>query len=366
MNQWKYNWITDWDEVWSKDFQSQWYDWMDIAENSHVFFHPSMVKAWVETYLPIRKITPMFLVAKKEDYIVFFPLVLWKMNWKNVFLRKIIPVGYSDFDYNTPILVGKKEGFDWKAFWKALMDEINDRYYKTYDYLEFSGIQEECWKENDLFSNITKEWCPYINLAQHSSYDDFIVTVKSSERTSINRRRRRLESLGNLDFKIFTQFDDANATLNVMLKHHSKRWPNSYKAKDFHKNLIKRCLKSGILHFSALKLEEEYISWKLGFIYKNKYYSYVPAFIESYSKYAPSKINSLLCIKDAIFRKCEIFDLLRGEEAYKKKSAERARAVYNIKIKNVQKKMIFVKHAILKIKRKVVDFMSLINQRGGK
>ena len=112
----EYRWITTWDEIWSDAFVSQWLDWMDKSENAHVFFHPSLVKAWVNTYLPIRDIQPLFCVVSDKNTVVFLPLVLWKKNWKNAFLNTIVPVGYSDYDYHTPILVGNSVEFEWSEF----------------------------------------------------------------------------------------------------------------------------------------------------------------------------------------------------------------------------------------------------------
>jgi len=61
---WKFHWLTKWDEIWHEDFVSQWQRWLDESPSAHVFYHPALVRAWIETYLPLRDIRPCFLVAE--------------------------------------------------------------------------------------------------------------------------------------------------------------------------------------------------------------------------------------------------------------------------------------------------------------
>jgi hypothetical protein len=116
---WKFHWLTRWEEIWDEGFVRQWQAWLDESPSAHVFFHPAMVKAWMETYLPLRDLLPCFLIAESAAHIVFFPLVFWRRNWKNAFQKLLIPVGYSDYDYHDPIVVGLKteESIGMNSFW---------------------------------------------------------------------------------------------------------------------------------------------------------------------------------------------------------------------------------------------------------
>ena len=100
-----FEWITDWDTIYSQKFQEKWLKLHQKAFNSHVFFHPALCTAWIDTYRPIRNLQPLFCIAKQEHTTIFLPLVLWKKNWKNAFQKIVISVGYSDFDYHDALIV---------------------------------------------------------------------------------------------------------------------------------------------------------------------------------------------------------------------------------------------------------------------
>ena len=113
---WKFEWITTWDEVWSPDFVEQWQSWVKDSASAHVFFHPALVKAWVETYTALRDIQPRFLIAQVgSDCTVFMPLILMKSNWKDIWQRSMLPVGYSEFDYHDPIMSVKGDTALWSS-----------------------------------------------------------------------------------------------------------------------------------------------------------------------------------------------------------------------------------------------------------
>jgi CelD/BcsL family acetyltransferase involved in cellulose biosynthesis len=310
----KFEWITDWETIWSEKFQSQWLDWMDRADNAHVFFHPAMAKAWVDTYMPLRDICPLFCIATQGENIIFLPLVLWKKNWKNAFEKAIVPVGYSDYDYHYPIVVGN---CDWQVFWETFFEEVETRWRKSFDTITIDGIRKNViglsqqWKEIEV--------CPYIDLSTFSDSDAFLQSLKKNLRQDTKRRVRRLEENDDVTFQVFTENELAQAlqTLPDLLDHHIQRWPNAYKAPHFHENLIKALLPKGLLHFSRICVGTKTISWRIGFIYKSRYYSYMPAFDIEYSQYSPGKVHLFYCIDDIITRKLNIYDQLRGAELYK-------------------------------------------------
>jgi len=347
-----FKWITDWDEIWSEEFVSQWNEWMEESENAHVFFHPVMVKAWVDTYKPIRYFKPIFCIATYEDTTVFLPLVIWKKNWKNAFINAIVPVGYSDFDYQTPLVIGNNDDFEWSLFWHALDNGINRQWHGMYDQIELTGIQEGFKDDNSNW--ILVDESPLIELSRFVSYEELLGTLKSKVRGDINRQIRRLKELGNFEYRVFKsdEVDEALAVLPVMLYHHSMRWPNAYKAPNYHANLVKEALREGLLHFSQISLDGKPICWNLSFMYRETYYFYMPTYVETYKKYSPGKVNMFLSIEHMFKIGYKKFDLLRGAEDYKSKLPTVTSNIYNLESVN--------DGLVSKVKRKILSFRKMI------
>jgi hypothetical protein len=261
---------------------------------------------------------PLLCIARKGDTMAFFPLIIWKMNWKNAFFKKIIPVGYSDFDYHDPLFINN-ESSNFENFWNELFLELeNIKNKKGCDSFEIGGIRTIPKKSRFLF--LKDEICPLCSLEDFNQDSDlFLPSLKSSLRGEIKRQIRRLEEKGDVELVVYDSQNEKEAIiqLNELLKVHSIRWPNAYKAPNFHHNILTKGLNSNTVHFSALFLSGVPISWHLGFLFKDRMYYYMPAIAEEYQKNSPGKIHLYFLNKLAIESGFKFFDHLRGEENYK-------------------------------------------------
>lgn len=121
---------------------ASWYNILMQSLTSHVFFHPTVAKIWVDTYMPLRKMTPLFVWGESANgNKVFLPLVLWKRDWKGAFVHSIIPVGYSDYDYHDPLFQNEPSGEELSSFWDELIALLNS--YRADDIL-LNGFRNRC------------------------------------------------------------------------------------------------------------------------------------------------------------------------------------------------------------------------------
>jgi hypothetical protein len=330
---WRFDWLTSWDEIWSESFVAQWHEWMRESPTSHVFFHPTLARVWVDTYLGLRRMEPQFLVAKNDNCTAFLPMVLWCKNWKNAFQRTLIPVGYADYDYHDPIVSGKISDSDWDGFWNSFEAELScHRLGTEYDLVVMLGIRKSPSLPGAGW--LPEESCPFIDLSQFGDLAGFLETLSAKHRYNLRRRRRLLESEGPVTFEVLGPGDKARAQCDLldMLDHHSRRWPDAYKAPNLHKNLIENGISEGLVHFSKLCLGGKAISWRVGFTYGDRFYSYMPAYDAAYERFSPGQLHLLLTIGEAIERKLSMFDQLRGEESYKAAWANRVVQLYSLRI----------------------------------
>lgn len=129
-----------WEEVDSSEFIEQWQGWIDEAPDAHVCYHPTILRAWTDTLRSLQHISLLYFVARLNGITFFLPLILWRRNWKNAFLRVIVPAGFPDFDYHDPIVSGHATQEDIDVF-RALVEErfIAENKIK-YDELSLSGM----------------------------------------------------------------------------------------------------------------------------------------------------------------------------------------------------------------------------------
>lgn len=324
---WKFEIIQNWDTIWSESHQERWLQHMEAAENAHVFFHPALVKAWVETYMPLRNLSPLFVWAFSGECVVLLPLVLWCKNWKGAFMRTVVPCGYSDFDYHDPIaLNANPEGLD-ESFYHELLAAIRKEI--SVDSIELDGLHRG--NLSPQWIRVHEEKCPYISLSSFDTLDDYLATRNKKMRYNLRRQEKKASEHGALKYESLTaeEWHTVENDLPVLLEYHRLRWPNAYKAPDFHLCLLRRGLDAGVVHFSRILLGDEVASWRLGFFYKNRYYSYMPTLNPKLLDFGVGKLHLLRCIDYAIQNGGYVYDQLRGSEMYKSEWTQDDEAVYS-------------------------------------
>ncbi len=343
---WIFEVCEDWNKIKGKEYQEKWLNLLEQSPSAHVFFHPSLVKAWMETYFPLRKMKPIFVLGICGCNEVFFPLVLWQKNWKNAFIKSIVPVGYSDFDYHDPIFKQELSSDELDVFWEEINNLLKNY---RYDEIILDGIRHNLETSNLNWNK--GEMCPYLNLLNISSEEELMCFFKTSLRGDIRRQIRRLNELGCLNYREYDNFDTMKNTFAQFMTAHSFRWPNAYKAPCFHEKLLKEGLPF-VVHFSSLNIDEKPIAWHLGFEYKGVYYYYMPAGNKEYSSYSPVKIHLYFLMKRAIEKKMKKYDHLRGEENYKAGWSNGCNYVCNLSLNShnsISKLKIYMNREVRKI-----------------
>lgn len=305
---WKFNIISDFEEgikTCGEMFQK--------SENPHVFSHPALLRAWYETYKTIRALRPVFITGSDDNgNQMSLPMVLWRRNWKNAFIRALVPIGYSDFDYHDPLFI--KPLTDKEEFWNELISFLSQKV--DYDNITIDGITDVMALDKSGWAK--GEICPMLTLEDLGSQEDLLKFFKTSMRGDIRRQIRRISEIGKISLKEYERFEDIpESTFTTFMHHHSLRWPNAYKAPEFHANLLRYGLKEGCTHFSVLRTGDIEIAWHLGFEHGGRYYYYMPAGHQEYLKFSPAKIHLFFLVTRAIENGLTVFDHLRGEENYK-------------------------------------------------
>ncbi|MCF8383430.1 MAG: GNAT family N-acetyltransferase [Chlorobium sp.] len=323
---WKLNVYRSWDEVDDPSFIEQWNGWMHESTDVHVFNHPVMVKAWTDTYRRLWHIEPLYIVARAQGVSVMLPLILWRRNWKNAWIRVIVPAGYSDFDYHEPVIVAENTDGLISSFWSMLEDWILGEGFGGCDKVELTGMRypgTNAWKP-------LPDVCPYVSLAGYQDYQDYLSTLKKSLRQDIGRQKRRLAQNGSLRYHAYSPSitDDALDSFRLFMDTHAEKWPGAYKAPGLHECVFRTGSEAGLVHFSELRLDNKPISWHFGFLYRDRFYYYMPSYLNALSNYSPSKVHLSFLVEECFERGVAIFDHLRGMENYKHGWAGESASLY--------------------------------------
>lgn len=325
----------------------EWSALIEHGECSHVFFHPAMVKAWLETYQPLRNIEPFIIRATDGDNVALMPMVLWHKNWKNAFQKAIVPVGYSDFDYHDPLFLHRPSEQSLAEYWKGLIKFIAANF--RYDTFSTDGITDSLttsnlnWRQGEI--------CPLLNLTDIHSEEELMSFFKTSLRGDIRRQMRRLEEIGSLKLTEYRSFDEIPPeTFAKFMEQHTLRWPGAYKAPHFHENLLRHGLDAGVAHFSVLSAGEHEIAWHLGFTHRGRFYYYMPAGNRDFLKHSPTKIHLFFLVRRAVEMGYAVYDHLRGEETYKSGWSNAAQHVNSLTLES-EELTSKIKHNILNMRR---------------
>lgn len=329
MNGWCFNIIDTWDQVWDSENVARWYSVLQQSSTAHVFFHPSIARAWVDTFLPLRRMQPVFIWAtSNEGNEGFLPLVLWARNWKNACLHILVPIGYSDFDYHSPVFRQPVE--DKNRFWRQFLSFVADNV--RYDTAYIDGIQSEwvgddsCWIRNEL--------CPSLIFEAVSTDSDVMSMLNTKLRGDLRRQMRRLSEKGILRLHVYEGSDEAREPFNAFLQEHACKWPKAYKAPQFHWNLLVKGFSEGLVHFSSLELSGKPVAWHLGFAFRGRFYYYMPVSNHDLSAYSPGKILLYLLVEWAANHGYTTFDFLKGDESYKKTWSNRQDHVFSVMLQS--------------------------------
>lgn len=312
---WQITLLTHWDEIEDLAFVEQWQHIMDQSDNAHVFFHPVLMRVWLDTYRPLRVLQPLFVLASLGEQRVVFPLVLWRRNAKNAFLRTIVPAGNSDFDYHDPIFLLPPDEEQVQGFYAALKAEL-DKAVK-YDRIVLDGMHERFLPA--YCKVVHQEPCLRWPLDSVEPTEDLVLPVKKKLAKETLRRAKRLREQGELSFRHFSpeDMDAAHESLTTMLEHHKKRWPNAYKAPGFHIRLLEHGIKARVVDFFEVSLDEKPLAWRICYRYRGEFSLYMPAIDETFSRYAPGHISLAYALADAKKLGVVTVDHLRGGEEYK-------------------------------------------------
>ncbi len=327
---WQFTILTDYDFIFSNDHLNRCLLHIVDAEYSHICMHPVLLNVWYDSYKSIRQLKPYWIWAKDDGShnVVMFPLVLWRRNLINGFVRVLLPMGGNDLDYHEPIFRHIPTSVERQDFFDSVFKEIVERL--SPDVVLFDGMTAPL---NTVGWEISKIACPYCDLTKYDSKELVRKLLGKHGVNEIERRYRRLRQEGEIRLYHYNKesVSSCEDSLKRMLECHAERWPRAFKAPGLHTTLVKRGVEAGIVDFSELRVDGKPVSWYIAMPWRGIYSLYMPAWEKAYRNRGVGKMHLAMLTTEAAERGMTRLDFMRGNEPYKAEWCDSKNYVFDCK-----------------------------------
>lgn len=325
-----------------ENLRDRWNDVLRRSRDNDVFSTWEWLSSWWKHFGKGRKLR-ILLAEDKNKIVAIAPLMWSKYNFLHFAnLTKIEFLSSPESDYNSFILT-EKEIKCLELFLNYLMNAHAD-----WDCLELRDINENAVLIDLLRKLSTRkssgrqleerliDLCPYIHLPD--SIEMVMERLGGSMRRNLRRRMRKLEKEYRVEVKTQDSFGTIEEAMNAFYKLHQKRWQTkgmegvfAEKAlRDFHFEVARTFAEKGWLSLYFLTANDEPVASIYSFDYKQKTYEYLTGFDPEYSEYGVANLLRKCVIEECIRKGLKEYDLLRGNEPYKREWNTKARKNFEV------------------------------------
>jgi CelD/BcsL family acetyltransferase involved in cellulose biosynthesis len=188
--------------------------------------------------------------------------------------------------------------------------------------LELAGrLAQRGW----MMSEARTGECPFVDLCSRS-WEAYLASLGPSHRANFRRRLRRAERGDKLEFVQVQSEEERRDALAKLFVLHDRRWgdrggSNAFHApalRSFHEELSQQALRRGWLRLFLLSLDGASAASLYGFRYGRTFYYYQSGFDPAYASEGVGTLAMGLSIRSATEEGVDEFDLLHGDEPYKR------------------------------------------------
>jgi CelD/BcsL family acetyltransferase involved in cellulose biosynthesis len=217
----------------------------------------------------------------------------------------------------------------------------------AWDALDLRGVPAESATVRDLIAvaagrgmrHAVLPGYPRPAIALDGTWDAYLQTRPGRFRYNLRSRLRRLGEQGPFQFRSIADPAEVPAALATLTDLHARRWhgqhtatifSSSAVARRFYADACTRYARRGLLDLTLLEVGGRAVAGSLGFVDRDTFYYYLPAWEPSLARLAPSSLLLAYLIERAYARGLTRFDFMLGDEPYKADWATESRETVNI------------------------------------
>jgi CelD/BcsL family acetyltransferase involved in cellulose biosynthesis len=299
--------------------REEWDSLLSLCPSATIFQTHQWVSAWHQVY-GINKKIRIVLGLENDRLVLILPFYIEKQ------IKLVSPItvcsflGDSRSDYHSLICEHDKITYFFEAIEFLRENFFPNAVYKLHHLVPTQG--------SAILSESMPDKCLSAVVRDEKSYCiDFADGYQLYRSKTLKYLGKKLEGQGQLQFKSYQQGDVILDRIDNFFKLHISQWRqtntpslfNSTKNTDFYCSLVKEMSICNLLHYSELNLNDCLIAAHFGFIFRDRFYYYKPAYNIAYKYFSPGDLLLTFLIEEMIERRLAYFDFLRGDEPYKKK-----------------------------------------------
>lgn len=301
--------------------------WQAFESNcdNYAFQNFTWLKHWHENVGTLIPCQPCLVVVELAGSpIMILPLGIERRHG----VACLVWLGGDVSDYHGPLLSQNYQSLCTADFFQTTWQDIKVKL-PSFDAILFEKMPATLGTQANPF--VTLPCIPTASNAHFThfgtSFDDFLKKKRSSKSIATEKRKhRRLQEYGQVEFIIARDSTSINHVLHTMIAQKGRSYKEMGVANlfadegicDFFNALSMQEAPNGMVHLSALKLNDRIIATHWGVVYKKRFYHLYPTYEQSeLTKYAPGGLLMWNLFEWCITNGVEIYDFTIGDESYK-------------------------------------------------
>jgi len=169
------------------------------------------------------------------------------------------------------------------------------------------------------------------------TWESYLQMLNGKQRHEIRRKMRRLNEAGHVQFRVIQKPDDVSETMDLFFSLFKASRPDKSEfltdpMVSFFLLLAERMARLGLLRISLLDIDQVPAAAVMCFDYNDTVYLYNNGYNPRFSHLSTGFLSKVYSIRDSIEKGRDRYDLLKGNEAYKKRLGSKPVPLYRLKI----------------------------------
>jgi CelD/BcsL family acetyltransferase involved in cellulose biosynthesis len=169
------------------------------------------------------------------------------------------------------------------------------------------------------------------------TWEAYLKMLGGKQRHEIRRKLRRLNEAGHIEYRVIHRPDEISENMDIFFS--MFKASRSDKSEfltnqmiSFFRMLAQRTARQGLLRMSFLDIDQVPTAGVMCFDYNNTIFLYNNGYDPRFGNLSVGFLSKVYSIKDSIERGKRRYDLLKGDEGYKKRLGSTPVPLYHLKI----------------------------------